>query len=291
MRSRCFLTVFLLLVVLIGASCKKVKVDENIGRINVETIVEKNDQLFLYSKNAVVILRPGSSIAEFGGIQIILPDEVLRDRDGVWHLQPRSANYLRNIFQPEKLNVETIAIDPGHGGSDPGAISTNQKIKEKDLNLDLAMKLGQALQVRGFKVVYTRDDDSTVALSSRGGKFAADLFISIHHNASKNIAASGAETYCLLSDEAVDNAGSIPAFQVACEIQKAQSHASGNYGRGVKFAKFRVLRDAKCPAILFETGFITHPDEEKRCASSEYRQIMAEALAQGIARGVSLSAQ
>lgn len=291
MRAHRFLTVLPLLFVLFAVSCKKVRVDENIGRINVETIVEKNDQLFLYSKKAVVILRPDSSIAEFGGIRIVLPDEVLRDRDGVWHLPPRSANYLKNIFKPGKLNVETIAIDPGHGGSDPGAISINQKIKEKDLNLDLALKLGSALQQRGFKVVYTRDDDTTVPLRSRGGKFAADLFISIHHNASKNIAASGAETYCLLSDEAVDNAGSIPAFQIACEIQKAQSHASGNYGRGVKFAGFRVLKDARCPAILFETGFITHPDEEKRCVSSEYRQIMAEALAQGIARGVSLSAQ
>ena len=287
MNFRRFLTLFPLLLILLTASCKKVKVDENIGRINAENFIEKDDQLFLHSKNAVAILRHGSSKIEFGGIQILLPDEVFRDNDGVWHLSPRSVNFPANIFKPQKLAIKTIVIDPGHGGSDPGAMSIGQKIKEKDLNLDLALKLGDALRSRGFNVLFTRDDDRTVPLSKRGDAYKADLFISIHHNASKNINASGAETYCLLSDEP-DNSGIIAAFQIACEIQKFQSQASGNYGRGVKFAKFRVLRDAKCPAILFEAGFLTHPDEEKRCVSAEYRQIMAEALAQGIVRGVSL---
>ena len=287
MNFRRFLTLFPLLLILLTASCKKVKVDENIGRINAENFIEKDDQLFLHSKNAVAILRHGSSKIEFGGIQILLPDEVFRDNDGVWHLSPRSVNFPANIFKPQKLAIKTIVIDPGHGGSDPGAMSIGQKIKEKDLNLDLALKLGDALRSRGFNVLFTRDDDRTVPLSKRGDAYKADLFISIHHNASKNINASGAETYCLLSDEP-DNSGITAAFQIACEIQKFQSQASGNYGRGVKFAKFRVLRDAKCPAILFEAGFLTHPDEEKRCVSAEYRQIMAEALAQGIVRGVSL---
>ncbi len=283
-----FLTLLPLLLVLLTVSCKKVKVDENIGRVNAESIIEKDGQLFLHSKNATVILRHGSSKVESGGIQIVLPDEVLRDSDGVWHLPLRSVNLLMNIFKPWKLKVETIAIDPGHGGSDPGAVSVGQKIKEKDLNLDLALKLGSALRLRGFNVLFTREDDSTVPLSKRGQMYEADLFISIHHNASKNINASGAETFCLLSDDIQDNSEIIPAFQIACEIQKFQSQASGNYGRGVKFAKFRVLKDARCPAILFETGFITHPDEEKRCVSAEYRQIMAEALAQAIVRAVSL---
>ena len=288
MSLRRFLTLFLLLMVLLLVSCKKVEVDGNIGRINAEKIVEKDNQLFLYSKNAAVILKAGSSKVEFGGIQIILPDEVLRGNDGVWRLPARSADYLVNIFEPSKINVKTIVIDPGHGGSDPGAISAVQKIKEKDLNLDLALKLGVALQRYGFNVLYTRDDDSTVPLGSRGDKFKADLFISIHYNASKNISASGAESYCLLSDDALDKNRKISGFQIACAVQKAQSVASGNYGRGVKFAQFRVLKDAKCPAILFETGFVTNPDEEKRCVSAEFRQIMAEALAQGIVRAVSL---
>ena len=288
MSIRRFWSLFLLLLLLLTASCKKVKVDENIGRINVENIIEKDGQLFLYRQNSVVILRHGSSKVEFGGIQIILPDEVLRDNDGIWHLPLRSVNYLSNIFKPWKLKVETVIIDLGHGGSDPGAISVNQKIKEKDINLDLALKLGAALRSHGFNVLFTREDDRTVPLSKRGQMYEADLFISIHHNASKNINASGAETYCLLSDDIQDNSRISPAFQIACEMQKFQSQASGNYGRGVKFAQFRVLKDAKSPAILFETGFITHPDEEKRCVSAEYRQIMAEALAQGIARAVSL---
>lgn len=277
-----------LLIMLSAVSCKKVKVDsEVLGRISLREIVEKDNQLVLHGEKATAVLIHNSSRVESGGIQMIFPDETLRDNDGVWHLPKRSA-HLKVLFEPLKLKIRTIVIDPGHGGKDPGAVSVAQKIKEKDLNLDLALKLGGALEQYGFNVLYTRDDDSTVPLGERGKKFQADLFISIHHNASKNVAASGAETYCLLSRNPADDARITPAFQVACEIQKAQSVASGNYGRGVKFADFRVLRDAQMPAILFEAGFITNPDEEKRCVSANWRQIMADSMAKGIFRAASL---
>ena len=279
---------FALLIMLSAVSCKKVKVDSKVlGRLALTEIIEKDNQLFLYGEKATAVLIHNSSRVESGGIQMIFPDETLRDSDGVWHLPQRSV-HLKVLFEPLKLKIKSIVIDPGHGGKDPGAVSVEQKVKEKDLNLDLALKLGNALQQYGFNVMYTRDDDSTVALGERGKKFNADLFISIHHNASKNVAASGAETYCLLSKKPSDNARITPAFQVACEIQKAQSVASGNYGRGVKFADFKVLRDAQMPAILFEAGFITNPDEEKRCVSAVYRQIMADSLAKGIFRAASL---
>ena len=151
MRLRRFLTLFSLLLLLLTVSCKKVKVDANIGRMKVDNIVEKNEQLFLYGSDSVVILRSGSSIVESGGIQIILPDEVVRDSDGMWHLPPRSVNYLVNIFAPWKLHVETIVIDPGHGGSDPGAVSCNKKLKEKDRNLDLALRLGKESMYEYFE--------------------------------------------------------------------------------------------------------------------------------------------
>ena len=280
-----------IMLMLTAVSCKKVKINSDVlEKIPVTEVSEKDGQLFLYGETASAILFQNSSRVESGGIQIILPEEILRSNEGVWHL-PKRAGYLRVLFEPQNIGVKTIVIDPGHGGKDPGAVSVTQKAKEKDLNLDLALKLGMELQKLGFNVLYTRDDDSTVALSSRGGKFEADLFISIHHNASKNVSASGAETYCLLSDNVADNEKIISSLQVACEIQKAQSRASGNYGRGVKFAPFRVLKDAKCPAILFETGFVTNPDEEKRCVSNTFRQTMAESLAQGIARAVSPSAR
>lgn len=274
-------------LMLFAISCKKVKIDpEVLGKFQVRAMTEKDGQLFLHGEKASAVLIHNSRRVESGGIQMIFPDETLRDNAGVWHL-PRRSGYLRVLFEPLTLSIKTIVIDPGHGGKDSGALSAEQKIKEKDLNLDLAFKLGSELQRYGFRVLYTRDDDSTVALGSRGGKFPADLFISIHHNASKNISASGVETYCLLSKDAFDRKIA-SAFQIACEMQRAQSHASGNYGRGVKFADFRVLRDAPCPAILFEAGFITNPDEEKRCVSADYRQTMAENLAKGIVRAVSL---
>ena len=278
-----------IMLMLTAVSCKKVKIDSGVlENIPVTAVSEKDGQLFLHGKTTTAILFQNSCRVENGGIQIVLPEEALRSNEGVWHL-PKQAGLLRVLFEPQNIGVKTIVIDPGHGGKDPGAVSVTQKAKEKDLNLDLALKLGTELQKRGFNVLYTRDDDSTVALSSRGGKFKADLFVSIHHNASKNVSASGAETYCLLSDDAADRSKIISSLQIACEVQKAQSQASGNYGRGVKFASFRVLKDAKSPAILFEAGFVTNPDEEKRCVSNTFRQTMAEALAQGIARAVSLS--
>ena len=291
MISRLWSIFFVLLIMAAVTSCKKVKVDsEVLGRLPLEDIVEKDNQLFLHGKDVTAILIHNSSRVECGGIQMIFPEETLRDNDGVWHL-PKRSGYLKVLFEPLKLQVKTIVIDPGHGGKDPGAISVAKKNKEKDLNLDLALKLGNALEKYGFKVLYTRDDDSTVVLAARGKKFKADLFVSIHHNASKNISASGVETYCLLSDNPQDNARIAPAFQIACEVQKSQSIASGNYGRGVKFADFKVLRDSPAPAILIEAGFITNPDEEKRCVSANYRQIMADSLAKGIYRGVSLLAR
>ena len=275
------------LLMLTAVSCKKVKIDpEVLGRFSGIRMIEKENQLFLHGKKASAVLIHNSCRVESSGIQMIFPDETLRSNEGVWRLPKRSA-YLQVLFEPLKLQVKTIVIDPGHGGRDPGAVSVEQRIKEKDLNLDLALKLGRTLEQQGFTVLYTRDDDSTVPLAGRGGKFRADLFISIHHNASKNISASGAETYCLLSKNSFDR-NIAAAFQIACEMQKAQSKASGSYGRGVKFADFKVLRDAQCPAILFEAGFITNPDDEKRAVSDNYRQIMADSLAQGIVRAVSL---
>ena len=286
-RSLLNFAVIALMLTLI--SCKKVKVDSDmLDNMPISSAVEKDGQLFLHGKDVSAIFSANSCRVESGGVQIVFPQETLRSNEGIWHL-PKHAELLKCLFEPQTLAVKTIVIDPGHGGNDPGAISVSKKAKEKDLNLDLALKLGAELQKHGFNVCYTRDDDSTLALNHRGGRFKADLFVSIHHNASKNISASGAETYCLLSNDAADKERIVPAFQIACEMQKWQSQATGNYGRGVKFASFRVLKDAKCPAILFETGFITHPDEEKRCLSDRFRQVMAQALAQGIVRGVSPS--
>ena len=184
-------------------SCKKVNVDPAVSaHFAGIRMVEKDAQLFLQGKNASAVLIHNSRRVESGGIQIYFPDETLRSNEGVWSF-PKRSWYLHSLFEPLKLNIKTIVIDPGHGGKDSGAVSFEQKIKEKDLNLDLALKLGSALSRHGFNVLYTREDDSTVPLGSRGGKFKADLFISIHHNASKNSAASGAETYCLLSKEII----------------------------------------------------------------------------------------
>ena len=110
----------------------------------------------------------------------------------------------------DAIRLRTVVIDAGHGGHDPGAINKNSKLKEKDINLDLALRLG-ALIEKGcpdVKVVYTRKTDKFVELAERGNianRNHADLFISIHVNSAKSTAASGTETFVMGTDKSNSN--------------------------------------------------------------------------------------
>ncbi len=160
-----------------------------------------------------------------------------------------------------------IFLDPGHGGSDPGAVS---KIKEADHTLAYAIELSQALKSLGLQVVYSRTTDSFVSLSDRGkmaNQSGADYFISIHFNAGGGV---GIETFAL-------SAGG-NAEKLARAVQAPLVSYTGMANRGVKFANFQVLRDTKMPAILIEGGFVDSSDADK---------IVTEANKQNFVRGVS----
>ena len=108
------------------------------------------------------------------------------------------------------IRLRTVVIDAGHGGHDPGAINKNSKLREKDINLDLALKLGELIQ-KGYpdvKVIYTRKTDKFIELAERGNianRNHADLFISIHVNSAKSTAASGTETFVMGTDKSSSN--------------------------------------------------------------------------------------
>ena len=216
-----------------------------------------------------------------------------------------------SLAQQLGLNVKTIVIDPGHGGKDPGAVS--QKRREKHIVLSLSKTLRDILVKKGYNVRLTRETDVFLPLRKRT-QFAtsqkADLFISIHTNASTARSAAGIETYylALASDESArrtamrENAGaeynmkeldalvgrilkeskSTESRRLAELIQAQLASGKRVKNRGVKHAPFVVLIGTKVPAVLVEVGFISNPAEGKRLTTKAYQNQLATAIAKGI---------
>lgn len=213
-----------------------------------------------------------------------------------------------------------IVIDPGHGGSDSGAVGNG--LKEKNVVLATSKKLGALLQKRGYRVLYTRSTDVFINLRSRtafAAKKNADMFISIHANAAPNASSalkmSGVETFFLSparserskNAAALENRGDledmntfskqtflnflnrekiISSNKLAIDIQSymlsSVKKSFSSRDGGVREAPFWVLVGATMPAVLVEMGYITHPQEGKNLGKSAYQ----DRIAQGIANGV-----
>jgi N-acetylmuramoyl-L-alanine amidase/type II secretory pathway predicted ATPase ExeA len=217
------------------------------------------------------------------------------------------------------LKVSRIAIDPGHGGFDIGTTGPHGLL-EKDLCLDVALRLGQLIQknLPGTQVVYTRTDDRHVALEERttiANDANADLFISVHANSSDFHYIRGAETFYLsladtseardlasrenaLSESALHelpdllrkiarNDKVVESRQLAADIQQSlasqlQSVSRQEADRGVKHAPFLVLTGANMPAVLSEISFVSNAADERLLSDPAQRQRIAEALFRGI---------
>ena len=196
--------------------------------------------------------------------------------------------------------VRTICLDAGHGGKDPGNQANGRR--EKDLTLKLAAEVREQLQKAGFKVVFSRASDRYVELSDRPAlarKYGADLFVSLHFNAiaGDRAAAQGSEVYALTptgaastnargegdgSRASAGNRNDAKNLLLAYQIQKAVVRALGSEDRGVRRARFEVLREATMPAVLIEAGFLSHPVEGSKIFTTEYRKKMAQAIVEGI---------
>lgn len=220
----------------------------------------------------------------------------------------------RSLIRALGLKVGRIVIDPGHGGTDFGTTGASG-LKEKDLVLDLAKRLGELIEERlGSEVIYTRTDDSYVALEDRtriANERKADLFISIHANSSPAREAVGVETFYLnfaASGNAMEvaarenmtarkNVGELhdlvekialntkvkESQEFAAKVQTALVQTERGRDRGVKRAPFVVLIGATMPSILTEVGFLSNSREESQLKKGDYRQRVAEALYNGVA--------
>jgi N-acetylmuramoyl-L-alanine amidase len=219
----------------------------------------------------------------------------------------------------QATSLRTLVVDPGHGGDEQGAKGPRGAL-EKDIALAVARRLKGAIESRlGIRVLLTRDDDRLVALDDRASianNNKADLFISLHANASVRTATRGAEIYYLSLDKSGDEArrraasdaqmlpvfggGSRQVELILWEMAQArfieQSAALAEIferelrgkiemsPRAIQQAPFRVLVGANMPAVLIELGYITNPDQEQQLGSANVQNMIVQALFDGVVR-------
>lgn len=177
-----------------------------------------------------------------------------------------------------------ICIDPGHGGSDCGAVNKNLGIYEKDINLDISKRLSAILISEGWNVLMTRAEDQDVAwpnasavaeLSARAGvanNMKADIFLSVHSNSMYEASWNGTSTHWYKKAD----------YELALAIQKALVAKIGLKNKGVIRNRFYVLRVTKMPAALVECAFISNSAEGRLLMTEEFRQKIAEGIADGL---------
>jgi len=169
--------------------------------------------------------------------------------------------------------ISTVIIDAGHGGRDNGG--SYGKVYEKWLALDTAMRLENKLKAKGLKTIMTRRSDQFITLPGRvkiGNRFSNAIFVSVHYNFTWKYDVSGLETfYC-----------SPQAKPLADAVQRGMLSQVKSNNRGVKYARFYVIRHASNPAILVEAGFVSNSTERGRTKEAWYREAIAEGIFDGI---------
>lgn len=187
-------------------------------------------------------------------------------------------------FQPAAPGSKKVVLDPGHGGSDPGAIGPDG-VQEKDVNLAIAEKAADYLRKQGVEVTLTRGAEF-VGLAERGqlaNDLEADVFVSIHANSVGNnpsVGGTGTYTYAP-AGSALEGQRSV-RLELAELLQQELVKALGLRDTGIHEANYQVLRDTTMPAALVEVAFISNPQEEQLLNSPGFQDQAAQAIAQGI---------
>jgi N-acetylmuramoyl-L-alanine amidase len=168
----------------------------------------------------------------------------------------------------------TVVLDAGHGGHDPGGIPQNL-IPEKGVALDTARRVKARLEDAGLRVVMTRNSDVFIPLGTRVAISNAQkraIFVSIHYNSALRVGARGVETFY----------GSSAGIPLARRIQRNMMTTTSGDNRGIKSAKYYVLRRNKNLSVLVECGFLTNPQDTALASSSLYREKVARQIASAI---------
>jgi N-acetylmuramoyl-L-alanine amidase len=257
----------------------------------------------LRSERRVIRAQAGTSEFSINGVRFFANFPLLSSGDDDLISVMDVSKIIEPVLRPSRIHntqkVETVVLDPGHGGTDQGASSSWGT--EKGFALDVALAARRELIRAGYRVEMTRVNDVGVSLEDRvnfANRFPHAVFVSIHFNSSSG--GAGVESYALAPEGVPSNASSEHHVSGADQGRHAGNalddqnialtasiHAAvlskvSVFDRGVRHARFHVLRDIKIPAVLLEAGFISDPTEGQRIATGYYRQQLGAAIARGI---------
>ncbi len=314
-----------------AAGCETVSVTPGVSR-DLKVLCEQyNIQWYFDNVSQVVNLRAagreakalvGSNIVVVEGQKVFLSDVLRREQGKVIVPEDFLSKVILRVVGSSIAGRQGyhIVVDAGHGGKDPGARSRNGT-EEKDITLDIARRLKQNLEDKGFKVTMTRDRDVFISLEERtemATRAKADIFVSIHANSSPTRNVDGIEVYALRDLSSIEkrdpqrlknqrvlakslmmqsNDASLESIiadmlynykiaesqLLAAYVNKGTSLGASVPSRGVKRAGFHVLRNTLIPAVLVEVGFLTNAQEEMLLRKAEYRQKIADGVAASLA--------
>jgi N-acetylmuramoyl-L-alanine amidase len=266
--------------------------------------LKRGDEIVATNRTTRLVFGKDSRMAEVNGINVALSFPVAVDKGTPLIAQLDLNTAIRPLLFPPKAaeakKITTICLDPGHGGKDAGNHTFWHS--EKTYTLALALELRDQLQKAGFNVILTRSKDTYVDLPDRpalANRRGADLFVSLHFNATPNgkDEVEGPQTYCITpvgassTDAQGEGANYGPtaanraeqrSLLLAYQVQKFLVKNLSAKDRGVRRARFAVLRDAAMPAVLIEGGYMTQPAESKRIYSAMGRHQMSLAIVNGI---------
>lgn len=230
--------------------------------------------------------------------------EPCRRSGGAWGIRQEDFDQgidpvLRSYTHAPRRIPRVVVIDPGHGGKDSGAVGPRGAM-EKQVVLDISYRIKRALEGYNFKVVLTRSGDTYPSLDDRvelAERVRADLFLSIHADGAASAKAHGVETFVTtvkgfdssnhygqggdrseVRNNRFDEANAMLGFAVQSNLVKL----SGRSDRGLRRARFRVIKQAPCPAALVECGFLTNTEEARLLRSESYRARVAQGVANGV---------
>ena len=265
--------------------------------------VYTDDSVTLSNRWNRITLNVDSRRAQLNGIQLMLNQGVLKDDHG-WRVDKTDVRKtLLPLLQPLEhlggVKAGVIVLDPGHGGTDTGCHGALNR-HEKEIALEISRQVFLDLVLKGYQVLMTRTGDNALTLAERTERAAtwgADLYVSIHLNSSASGEARGPETY-VLAVPGYHSTNATPEGEADGKINVGNRFDDANIllghavhaelaretrlDRGLRRARFQVLRDAPCPAVLVECGYLSNAEEEKRLVNPVQRDKLASAIARGI---------
>ncbi len=273
------------------------------GECNQFQFVRKEEQVLLTNRIHRVTLKLNSQRAEIDGVMLFLAFPVWMRQNAIWVAEADLERSLRPIlFPPKNKNnerVKVVAISAGHGGKDSGYQVSGQQ--EKKYTLLLAQELQKLCARAGFKPILIRNSDRFVEREERtrlAKRGKANLYVELHYNCAGpgNTESKGVEVYCLTLDGANSTNGGSDQYRAALagnrhdpknmllayQIHSALVSSAGLTDRGIRRARFEVLRDAEMPAVLIEAGFMSQPDELKKIQDAGHRRATAQAILDGL---------